>query len=61
MLSVQTNIEIYDGWSGGPVFNKKGNLLGIMTFRLKDEGAYILGMSIMIPSCVINEFINKEV
>lgn len=59
ILSIQTNIEIYDGCSGGPVFNKKGNLLGLMAFRLRDDGKYILGMSFMIPARTINEFVNE--
>lgn len=45
--------------SGGPVFNKKGNLLGLMAFRLRDDGKYILGMSFMIPARTINEFVNE--
>lgn len=38
---------------------KKGNLLGLMAFRLRDDGKYILGMSFMIPARTINEFVNE--
>lgn len=55
-LSIQTNIEIYDGCSGGPLFNEEGNLLGIMSFRIRDNGTYIPGMSYAIPTKIINEF-----
>ena len=59
-LSIQTNIEIYDGCSGGPLFNEKGDLLGIMTFRIRDNGTYIPGMSFAIPTKIINEFLGDN-
>lgn len=59
-LSIQTNIEIYNGCSGGPLFNEKGDLLGIMTFRIRDNGAYIPGMSFAIPTKIINEFLGDN-
>lgn len=57
ILAIQTNIEIYDGSSGGPLYNSKGELLGIMTFRIKDDGIYIPGMSFAIPTKIINEYL----
>lgn len=59
ILSIQTNIEIYDGCSGGPLINKDGNVLGIMTFRIKDNLNYIPGLSYGIPSKIINEYLNN--
>ena len=59
IFSIQTSIEIYDGSSGGPLFNTKGELLGIMTFRIRDNGAYIPGMSFAIPTKIIKEFIRE--
>lgn len=56
-LVIQTNIEIYDGSSGGPLYNSKGELLGIMTFRIKDNGVYIPGMSFAIPTKIINKYL----
>jgi len=57
ILALQTNIEIYDGASGGPLFNKKCELLGIMTFRINDRGNYVNGMSFAIPSKIILEYL----
>ena len=60
ILSIQTSIEIYDGSSGGPLYNSKGELLGIMTFRIRDNGTYIPGMSFAIPTKIIKEFIKGD-
>lgn len=59
ILAIQTNLEIYDGSSGGPLYNSKGALLGIMTFRIKDNGTYIPGMSFAIPTKIINEYLGE--
>ena len=60
ILSVQTNIEFDDGASGGPIFNQKGELLGIMTFRLKNINGYVPGVSFIISSISLKQFINEE-
>lgn len=60
ILSIQTSIEIYDGSSGGPLYNSKGELLGILTFRIRDNGTYIPGMSFAIPTKIIKEFIKGD-
>ncbi|MDE7263420.1 MAG: serine protease [Anaeroplasmataceae bacterium] len=57
IFSIPTNIEIYDGSSGGPLYSTRGELLGIMTFRIRDNGTYISGMSFVIPTKIIKEFI----
>lgn len=59
IFSLQTSIEIYDGSSGGPLYNTKGELLGIMTFRIRDNGTYIPGMSFAIPTKIIKEWIRE--
>lgn len=47
---IQLNMDISNGNSGGPVFNKKGQLVGIMAFRLKDSDYNpISGFSYAIP------------
>lgn len=61
ILSIQTSIEIYNGSSGGPLYNSKGKLLGIMTFRIRDDGTYIPGMSFAIPSKNIKEFLRGDI
>lgn len=55
---LQTNIEIYDGCSGGPVINHSSNVIGMNTLRIKDNGSYIPGVSYAIPGYVINEYLN---
>lgn len=57
LLLIQTNIEIYEGSSGGPLYNSKGELLGLMTLRIKDNGVYVPGMSFAIPSQIIKDYI----
>ena len=52
----QTNIEISKGSSGGPVLNKDYEVVGIMTFKVRDlNSEYVDGMSFFIPiESVIN-------
>ena len=46
----QTNIEISKGSSGGPVLNSKNQVVGIMTFKLRDTNSeYVDGMSFFLP------------
>lgn len=60
ILAIQTNIEIYDGCSGSPLYNVDGKVVGIMTFRIKDGNSYIPGLSYGIPSSVIMDFIEER-
>lgn len=47
---IQTNIEISEGSSGAPLFNSKGQIIGMMTFKLRDSNAeYVDGLSFAIP------------
>lgn len=56
--TIQTSLVINEGNSGGPVFNKKGKLLGIISFRLKDKyGEVIQGVSFALPSSTIKAFL----
>ena len=55
---VQTSLVINEGNSGGPVFDKNGELVGLISFRLKDKyGDVIQGVSFAVPSSIIKEFI----
>lgn len=57
--ALQTSFVINEGNSGGPVFNKDGKLVGIISFRLKDKnGDVIQGVSFAIPSEQIKQFLN---
>ncbi len=56
--AIQTSFVINEGNSGGPVFDKDGKLLGIISFRLKDKyNDVIQGVSFAIPYSTIDEFI----
>jgi len=56
--AIQTSLVINEGNSGGPVFNKYGQLVGLISFRLKDKnGDIIQGCSFAITSSIIKEFI----
>ena len=58
--AIQTSLVINEGNSGGPVFNKFGQLVGLISFRLKDkQGDVIQGVSFAIPVLKISEFLSK--
>ena len=59
-LAIQTSIDIYDGCSGGPLFNENGKVLGIMTFRIRDNGIYIPELSFGIPSKIIINYLKNN-
>lgn len=57
--TIQTSFVINEGNSGGPVFTQNGNLIGLISFRLKDKNNNVIqGMSFAIPINKIIEFIN---
>ena len=58
ILTLQTSLVINDGNSGGPIFNKNGELLGIISFQLNDSyGEIIQGVSFGLPISTIKAFI----
>lgn len=58
ILAIQCDLNITEGNSGGALFNKKGELIGITTFRLKDShNNVIYGISFAIPLKTILNFI----
>lgn len=58
--TIQTSLVINEGNSGGPIFDKKGNLLGIISFRLKDKYSDVIqGVSFTLPIGTINSFIKN--
>jgi len=60
--TIQTSFVINEGNSGGPVFNKKGELLGIISFRLKNnQGEVVQGAAFVIPTKSINNFLQNNV
>lgn len=56
--AIQTSFVINEGNSGGPVFNKNGKVIGIISFRLKDkQGNVIQGISFALPYETIKTFL----
>ena len=55
---IQASFVINEGNSGGPVFNVDGELIGIISFRLKDnKNDIIQGCSFVIPIQTIKNFL----
>ena len=58
---IQTDVAITHGNSGGPVFNDRGEVIGLATFGSSDEerGQEVQGMNFIVPTTVVQEFIKK--
>lgn len=57
--TIQTSLVINEGNSGGPVFNKDGRLVGLISFRLKDKNDDVIqGCSFALKIETIKNFIN---
>ena len=58
LFLIQTGFVINEGNSGGPGFNEKGELLGIISFRLKDRNEDVIqGVSFALPASTITNFL----
>ncbi len=58
--TIQCDLTIAEGNSGGALLNDRGRLIGITTFRTKDsKGQVVYGFAYCIPSNIIKEFIKK--
>lgn len=57
----QTNADMTHGNSGGPVFNDKGEVIGLATFGSVDQntGQEIAGMNFVVPMTVVKEFLDR--
>ena len=56
---IQCDLTINEGNSGGALFNESGELVGITTFRTKDNmGNVVYGIAYCIPINVADEFID---
>lgn len=57
---LQTDAAIHGGNSGGPLFNSKGEVIGINTFGMIDEtGSSVAGMNFAIPISVAMQFLHE--
>lgn len=58
---IQCDLTISDGNSGGALLDSKGKLIGITTFRLKDQSNNIIyGISYCIPINTVMEYIENN-
>ena len=58
---IQCNLTISDGNSGGALIDENGKLVGITTFRLKDQSNNIIyGISYCIPIKTVMEYIKSN-
>lgn len=56
--AIQTSIVINEGNSGGPLFNQKGELIGLISFRLRDSGGEVIqAVSFALHLDVIKNFL----
>lgn len=56
--AIQTSITINDGNSGGPLFDDRGEVIGMMSFRIRDSfGDIVNGMSFAVPSNAIQTYL----
>jgi S1-C subfamily serine protease len=59
---IATDAYFSEGGSGGALINKKSELIGITTFRLKDSvGNIIYGMGYAIPIDIIQTYIDNHI
>lgn len=60
MMVIQCDIVITSGSSGGALLDEKGQLIGLTTFRVKDQNGYIVyGVGFAIPTITIESFLTK--
>ena len=58
---IQCDITIAEGNSGGALFDSQGRLIGITTFRTKDNsGDVVYGFAYCIPITTVLEYVNQE-
>jgi len=57
---IQAAITITGGNSGGALLDSRGRLIGITTFRIRDQlGQIVFGVAYSIPIHIVNEFVNQ--
>lgn len=60
-LVIQTNLVINEGYSGGPILNKSGKVIGIISFKLRSSDNILMeGMSFGYSSKEILDFLNSD-
>jgi S1-C subfamily serine protease len=57
--SVVINAMIEEGDSGGPVVDTRGRVIGMMSFKLREDAGQPSGMGYAVPSQEINSFLKE--
>lgn len=57
---IQCDITIAEGNSGGALFDERGRLIGITTFRTKDKEGVVYGLAYCIPIATALDFLDKK-
>lgn len=58
MTLLQTNVAINEGNSGGPLFNRYGQVIGITNMKMVSSGTSIEGIGFAIPSGTVEGIVN---
>lgn len=57
---LQIDAAITHGSSGGPVFDEKGRVIGVVTFGSQDEqGSMVQGMNFAMPVSIVKDFLKE--
>ena len=60
MPVIQTDAPVTWGNSGGPAFNRKGEVIGVATFGSVAQGQAIQGFNFLVPINTVKEFIRAS-
>ncbi len=56
---IQMDADITHGNSGGPLFNAQGEVVGINTFGLTQDGQQVSGMNFAVPISTVKVYLNE--
>ena len=56
---IYTDISIFPGNSGGPLINKTGKVLGVITYKITKDNIMSQGFGMVIPFNIVNHEFDK--